>query len=794
MVISVIEDINRPCKPNPALASQFLTRFDEDAIFTFQTFDDSKMRKAPYLARILHGTFDEHCSELLRLNQQGAGIFFTVNATDGRGRSGINITKIRAVFVDLDGAPLDPIYNAPLEPHLIVQSSQGKYHAYWIIDGLPLEQFTNTQKILAQQFQGDSKVCDLPRVMRLPGFYHHKSEPYLTHIIQENHHRPYCFDEFLAAFKVNLDQVSQKEPRLGLENDPILRALQVRSMLRNPISNKPGGWEITCPWASAHTTKDHGTHYFEAHTNGYKRPGFHCFHAHCKDRSIEQLKNWLGIGYYSGINDWTTPIPLPESLPAVAAFDENLLPNFLKGWIVDIAERMQIPPNFSAAALFVILGSLMGRKLGIYPKQKDNWIVVPNLWGAVIGRPSLLKSPAIAEVMKPLERLIVTSMDEYQMQQSCFEKQSMIADAQKAALKENLKRAARKDNAKLEEMLNQHHESILLKEPILKRYKTEDSTVEMLGQILLQNPNGILVHRDELTGWLTSLDRYGREGDRSFYLESWNGTGSFTVDRIGRGSLHIPALCLSILGGIQPGPISSYVYQATAGGTGDDGLLQRFQMTVWPDAPKTWKNIDRLPDNQAKLHAYEVFERLDQLVADHYRLEKDEIPALRFSLEAQEIFNAWRTELELRLRKGDLLPALESHLAKYRSLMPSIALILYVVEALSKAQLIVSVSAEAASQAVAWCHYLETHAKRLYSSAKDPAMEAARALLDRIKKGDLQDGFATRDVYRKQWSYLNSSELVHQGTKILVDFGWVKEEQIDQKGKLIRIHPSIKRT
>jgi hypothetical protein len=117
-----------------------------------------------------------------------------------------------------------------------------------------------------------------------------------------------------------------------------------------------------------------------------------------------------------------------------------------------------------------------------------------------------------------------------------------------------------------------------------------------------------------------------------------------------------------------------------------------------------------------------------------------------------------------------------------------------IMEALSKAQPIVSVSAEAASQAVAWCSYLETHAKRLYSSAKDPAMEAARALLDRIKKGDLQNGFAARDAYRKQWSYLNSSDLVHQGTKILVDFGWIKEEQIDQKGKLIRIHPSIRRT
>ncbi len=454
---------------------------------------------------------------------------------------------------------------------------------------------------------------------------------------------------------------------------------------------------------------------------------------------------------------------------------------------------MQIPPDFSAAALFVVLGSLIGRKLGIYPKQMDNWIVVANLWGAVIARPSLLKSPAIAEVMKPLEQLILESMKEYKAQQSHFEKQNMIIDAQKAALKEKLKQAAKKDNTKLEGMINSYHES-MINEPIFKRYKTEDSTVEMLGQILLQNPQGILVHRDELMGWLTSLDRYGREGDRSFYLESWNGTGSFTVDRIGRGSLHIPALCLSILGGIQPGPISSYVYQATAGGTGDDGLLQRFQMTVWPDAPKNWKNIDRFPDTQAKMQAYEVFKLLDRLDVDHHRLEEGEIPALRFSQEAQEIFNAWRNDLELRLRKGELLPSLESHLAKYRSLMPSIALIIYLVETLSKKQPLTSVSREAAIQAVAWCTYLESHAHRLYSSAKDPEMEAARALLDRIKKGNILDGFSSRDIYRKQWSQLKSSEIVYQGIKILIDFGWLREESIEQNVKILRIHPCIRKS
>ena len=289
----MIENINRPDEPQPNIASKFLTRFDEEGFFTFQTFADCKTSNASYLTRILHGTFDEHHAELLRLNQQGAGIFFTVNATDGRGRSGTNITKVRAVFVDLDGAPLNAVYDSPLEPHLIIQSSQGKYHVYWIVEGLALDQFTNIQKILAKQFQGDTKVCDLPRVMRLPGFHHRKSEPYLTHVIQENHHQSYGVEQFMSAFKMDVNSVSQKESRLGVEHDPILKALQEKNMLRNPIPSKPGGWEMICPWVSSHTTNDFGTHYFEAHTNGYAKAGFHCFHSHCKDKNIEHLKRWL---------------------------------------------------------------------------------------------------------------------------------------------------------------------------------------------------------------------------------------------------------------------------------------------------------------------------------------------------------------------------------------------------------------------------------------------------------------------------------------------------------------------
>jgi hypothetical protein len=209
----------------------------------------------------------------------------------------------------------------------------------------------------------------------------------------------------------------------------------------------------------------------------------------------------------------------------------------------------------------VVAGSLIGRQVGIYPKRRDDWLVVPNLWGAVVGRPSLLKSPALAEVMKPLSRLVAEAYEEHKERKLAHETDAMVAEATKAALKDELKKAARNgDRSKLEEIARHSQDTKGPEEPVLRRYKTEDATVEKISEILLENPRGVLVHRDELSGWLRSLDKQGREGDRSFYLESWNGTGSFDVDRIGRGSLHVQALCLSILGGIQPGPLSTYVY------------------------------------------------------------------------------------------------------------------------------------------------------------------------------------------------------------------------------------------
>jgi hypothetical protein len=195
----------------PQEAARFLKCLDPEATsFTFQTFDDNKQRAAAYKAahperkgkgdpkytRVLHGTLEERAAELARFNDIGSGVFVTVNETDGRGRSGENIIRIRALFVDLDGSPLEPVLANGHPPHIVTETSRGRWHAYWRIKDLPLDQFRDRQSALAEHFNGDRKVHDLPRVMRLPGFLHKKAEPSLVQIKTTSDHEPFSAGDF----------------------------------------------------------------------------------------------------------------------------------------------------------------------------------------------------------------------------------------------------------------------------------------------------------------------------------------------------------------------------------------------------------------------------------------------------------------------------------------------------------------------------------------------------------------------------------------------------------------------
>ncbi|WP_457097888.1 DNA-primase RepB domain-containing protein [Lysobacter sp. P5_B9] len=179
-------------------AVRFLEALAPDGALTFQTFDDAKRGRRD-LSRIVHGTYWRNRATLDRLNASGAGCFVMVNRGDGNGRKVDNVQAVRAVFLDLDGAPLEPALSAPLSPAIVCESSPGKHHAYWPVTEMPLGDFRRAQQALAAAYGGDTKVCDLPRVMRLPGYVHGKGEAFTSRLLRCDPVKPWRWPEFAEA-------------------------------------------------------------------------------------------------------------------------------------------------------------------------------------------------------------------------------------------------------------------------------------------------------------------------------------------------------------------------------------------------------------------------------------------------------------------------------------------------------------------------------------------------------------------------------------------------------------------
>ncbi len=273
------------------------------------------------------------------------------------------------------------------------------------------------------------------------------------------------------------------------------------------------------------------------------------------------------------------------------------------------------------------------------------------------------------------------------------------------------------------------------------------------------------------------MDREGHENDRAFYCEAWNGTGSYTYDRIGRGTVRIAAACISILGGMQPGPLHAYLREVFGTGASDDGLIQRHQLLVYPDINPAWRNVDRWPDTEAKTRAFAIFQQLAHCDVRELGARADQDggpPYFRFSPEAQAQFDAWRDQLEPALRDPGEHPVVVSHLAKYRSLMPTLALLVHLIDCVARGTG-GPVSALATTRAVAWCAYLEAHARRVYGSLTAGASLAAGQLAAKISRGGIVPSpFVASWVRQRGWTGLSTPDEVRAALVVLEEYGWVR--------------------
>jgi hypothetical protein len=275
---------------------------DENTPVTWQTFDDCKLKdhkKRPSLIRVLHGPLSQHYNQLKRLNDDGAGIYVTVNSTDFRGRRDENIVSIRAVWSDDDGGILDP-NKMPLRPQLVVQTSPGKQQVYILTEDAPIEEHAAVIERMVKDHGCDPGAKGLARVLRVPGFYHMKvpTNPHRVEISHMTDDPPYPWKTVKLAFPPMINgHFKTRGQRINeaFSADPVYRHLEQEGRVRRV--QKDGKVFIHCPFEDQHTMNggDGETVYFVAHTNGYKHGHFKCLHGHCANRTRNDFLNAIGF-------------------------------------------------------------------------------------------------------------------------------------------------------------------------------------------------------------------------------------------------------------------------------------------------------------------------------------------------------------------------------------------------------------------------------------------------------------------------------------------------------------------
>jgi hypothetical protein len=455
-------------------------------------------------------------------------------------------------------------------------------------------------------------------------------------------------------------------------------------------------------------------------------------------------------------SEWEEPMPLEKGLAPAPTFNFDMLPRVFVDFVRDSSERMGVPADYIAVPLMLSAAAALGSGWVVCPKAMDKgWKETPVLWGGIVARPGSKKSPCLQLTAKPLHRI---------------EAKLKTAYSQAKAQYQMAKRAAKDNPAAL----------MTLVEPKQERAVVQDATYQSLAELCSASPHGLMAQWDEVAAMISAWRTKGQEAARGFFLISWGGDQPYTLDRKEGGMTFIMRLSIVISGGVQPSVLGSLVRDARQNGAANDGLLQRFQLLVYPDDNHAPEEVDRKADELAENRAMAAVERLRAITPKEVGVEEEKPTGrgiLNFSEEAQPIFNTIRAAIDKQTKNPTCDPLLAAHYSKMSGAISKLAMLLHLLDD-GKGDITVA----AATKAVLWANYMRGHAKRVYSLSQVADEDGASRLLEAIKAGALTDGFTGPDIRRKGWTGLKSDENVAAALDMLVKAGWLRQQQQQPAG------------
>lgn len=418
----------------------------------------------------------------------------------------------------------------------------------------------------------------------------------------------------------------------------------------------------------------------------------------------------------AALADAPVVVARPVPPPSLAAFPVSVLPSSMRRLITSGAEAMLVPPEFIGVPLLVLAGTVIGNAWEI--ELKGGWREGPNLYAAIVGDPGAKKTPSMKLALKSIHMIQERLAGEYRARKEAYEEEYALWE-----------RTPKKERGA---------------PPVAPKFNhvwTSDSTTEALAEMLSES-QGLVLFRDELVGWVKSMDAYrsgGKGADRQHYLSMWS-RSPIKIDRKSRPDpIIVSRPCLSVVGGIQPDILPGLVEHAGQ----DDGFIDRL-LFAYPDiGPDRW--TDAGVDEGAQASVERLFSAL-------YDLQGAEMPTgdmvprvARFDPEARRLWGAWYDAHQEEYRDERLPSSLKGTWAKLPSQLARLTLILHIGHAVDAERApTATISAATLASAADLVDYFKEHARAALGELRAPRSQ----LEERILRGLRERGeSATRTIH-----------------------------------------------
>lgn len=486
---------------------------------------------------------------------------------------------------------------------------------------------------------------------------------------------------------------------------------------------------------------------------------------------------------FNPTSDWATPdasIIRPERPPApdMSVSEFNAVFGPWATWLRTAAEVKGAPVDFVALSLLSTASAIIGNTRWAVPW--GDWKEPPTIWGMLIGDPSSGKSPALDAILDPVKQIDNALSAEYSTKRQEWAGKDEVAKLILAKWKADAKAAIGEGD----EPPIKPKGADAGPPPVRGRVRITDTTTEKAAELISDGWRGLLLSRDELSGWLGSMDRYSGGGDRPFWIEAFGGR-SFTVDRKNSPEpLMIDHLTIAILGGTQPDKLDSLLLNSD-----DDGLLARF-LTVYPAQVPLRRPTTTLDASVAQ-NAMERLRALEPTIDD----KGDKRPFfLHFDPQAQDAFQAFR--LQCREWEADTAGLMKSHIGKLPGIAVRVATVLALLDyAIGAGPSVHTIGADHLGRA---CHYvgehLRKHAYRAYGAASMPSEVRGASRIGEIILAEGMRQVSTREIQRRGLVGLQSAKEIGPAFAVLQDAGWILQIQQGGAGrptKLYAINPHL---